>query len=60
MSTDAELLGLQKQTGTLEAGKLGDVIAVPGNPIADIKQTEQVTFVMRAGVIYKRPPITAP
>jgi len=53
MSVDAELLGIDKQTGTLEAGKLGDVIAVPGNPLVDIKQTEKVVFVMRAGRVYK-------
>lgn len=55
MSVDAELLGIAKQTGTLEPAKLGDVVAVRGNPVADIKATEQVVFVMRAGVVYKRP-----
>ncbi|HEY8041580.1 MAG TPA: amidohydrolase family protein, partial [Polyangiaceae bacterium] len=54
-SVDAALLGIDRQTGTLEAGKLGDVVAVPGNPLVDIKQTESVVFVMRAGRIYKRP-----
>jgi imidazolonepropionase-like amidohydrolase len=56
MSVDAQLLGIDKQTGTLEAGKLADVVAVPGNPLVDIKQTENVVFVMRAGKVYKRPP----
>jgi imidazolonepropionase-like amidohydrolase len=55
MSIDATLLGVDKQTGTLDVGKLGDIVAVPGNPLADIKQTEHVVFVMRAGKIYKRP-----
>jgi imidazolonepropionase-like amidohydrolase len=55
MSVDAALLGIDKQAGTLEAGKLGDIVAVPGNPLVDIKQTENVVFVMRAGRIYKRP-----
>jgi imidazolonepropionase-like amidohydrolase len=54
-SVDAELLGIAKQTGTLEAGKLADIVAVPGNPLADIHQTEHVEFVMRAGRVYKRP-----
>ena len=53
-SVDAELLGLSAQTGTLEKGKLADIVAVPGNPVADIRQTEHVVFVMRAGTIYKR------
>jgi imidazolonepropionase-like amidohydrolase len=54
-SVDAQLLGIAAQTGTLEAGKLADVVAVPGNPLVDIKQTEHVVFVMRAGRVYKRP-----
>jgi imidazolonepropionase-like amidohydrolase len=54
-SVDAKLLGIDAQTGTLEAGKIGDVIAVPGNPLVDIHQTEHVVFVMRAGQIEKRP-----
>ena len=55
MSVDAELLGVDRQTGTLEAGKLADIVAVPGNPLLDIRQTENVVFVMRAGRIYKKP-----
>ncbi len=54
-SIDAELLGIAAQTGTLEPGKLADVVAVPGNPLVDIKQTEHVSLVMRAGTISKRP-----
>jgi imidazolonepropionase-like amidohydrolase len=52
-SSDAELLGLDKQVGSLEAGKLADVVAVPGDPIADIRQTEHVFFVMKEGVVYR-------
>ena len=52
-SVDAELLGLQKRLGTLEQGKLADIIAMPGDPTQDIQQTEHVMFVMKEGVIYR-------
>jgi imidazolonepropionase-like amidohydrolase len=53
MSVDAELLGVADRLGTLEAGKLADVVAVPGDPLADIRQTEKVFFVMKDGVVYR-------
>jgi imidazolonepropionase-like amidohydrolase len=52
-SVDADLLGLADKIGTLESGKLADVVAVPGNPVENIRQTEHVFFVMKEGVIYK-------
>jgi imidazolonepropionase-like amidohydrolase len=52
-SVDADLLGLSDKIGTLEAGKLADVVAVPGDPVENIRQTEHVFFVMKEGVIYK-------
>lgn len=52
-SADAELLGLADKIGTLETGKLADVVAVPGDPVENIRQTEHVFFVMKEGVIYK-------
>jgi imidazolonepropionase-like amidohydrolase len=55
-SSDADLLGLANKIGTLEANKLADVVAVPGNPIENIRQTEHVFFVMKEGVIYKNAP----
>ena len=51
----AKLLGWERRVGTIEAGKLADIVAVPGNPLQDIHQTERVTFVMKGGVIYKGP-----
>jgi imidazolonepropionase-like amidohydrolase len=52
-SNDADLLGLSGKIGTLESGKLADVVAVPGDPLQNIRQTEHVFFVMKEGVIYK-------
>src|SRR5207237_6264112 len=40
-ANDAELLGIDQKVGTLEKGKLADVIAVPGDPTADITATER-------------------
>ena len=52
-SADAELLGIADKVGTLEAGKLADVVAVPGDPVQNIRQTERAFFVMKEGVIFK-------
>ena len=52
-SADADLLGLADKIGTLESGKLADVVAVPGNPVENIRQTEHVFFVMKEGKIFK-------
>jgi len=52
-TVDAELLGLQDKIGALEAGKLADVIAMPGDPVENILQAEKVFFVMKEGVIYR-------
>jgi imidazolonepropionase-like amidohydrolase len=49
----ADLLGLSSKIGTLEAGKLADIVAVPGNPIENIKVTQSVMFVMKEGVVYR-------
>ena len=52
-SVDADLLGVADKLGTLEKGKLADVIAMPGDPTADITATERVFFVMKEGKIVK-------
>ena len=49
----AELLRMEKQIGSIESGKLADIIAVEGNPVDDIKALTRVTFVMKAGHVYK-------
>ncbi len=52
----AELLGISGQVGTLEPGKLADVIAVRGDPLADVATLQDVRFVMKEGVVYKHAP----
>ena len=52
-SVAADLLGLSSKIGTLEPGKLADVVAVPGNPMQDIRVTQSVFFVMKDGTIYR-------
>ena len=51
----AELLGLQDEVGTLEPGKRADIVAVPADPLKDITALEKVDFVMKDGVVYKKP-----
>jgi imidazolonepropionase-like amidohydrolase len=49
----AELLGLQDKIGALKPGMFADVVAVPGNPLENIKLTQSVIFVMKDGVILR-------
>jgi imidazolonepropionase-like amidohydrolase len=49
----AELLGWQDRVGAVEAGKFADLIAVAGDPIADISELERVRFVMKDGQVFK-------
>jgi imidazolonepropionase-like amidohydrolase len=51
----ATLLGQESRLGTVEAGKLSDIVAVPGDPVKDISLMTRVSFVMKNGVVYKRP-----
>jgi imidazolonepropionase-like amidohydrolase len=51
---DAELLGQSQQIGSITPGKWADIIAVRGDPIADVRQLEDVRFVMKEGRIYKQ------
>ena len=50
----ASLLGISDILGTLEEGKLADIVAVQGNPLDDISLMESVSFVMKDGVVYKQ------
>jgi imidazolonepropionase-like amidohydrolase len=53
-SVAAALLGLERAVGALQPGMDADIVAVPGDPLADIRATEKVTFVMRGGKILRR------
>ncbi|HKB71850.1 MAG TPA: amidohydrolase family protein [Thermoanaerobaculia bacterium] len=52
-SSAADLLGVAGDSGTLESGKRADIVAVPGDPTADIAATGKVLFVMQQGRIVK-------
>jgi len=51
----AELLRWDDKLGTVQAGKLADLVAVPGNPLEDMKTLEKVDFVMIGGRVVKTP-----
>ena len=51
----AKLLGWANQIGQLKPGYYADIVAVPGSPLDDITAVERVTFVMKNGVVEKRP-----
>ncbi len=52
-SVAAELLGQSNRIGTLKAGMLADIVAVPGNPLEDITTLQRVSFVMKDGVVIR-------
>src|SRR5437667_2775633 len=57
-SNDADLLGIGQAVGTLEKGKRADIVAMPGDPTADITATEHISFVMKDGKIIRNGPAT--
>ncbi len=50
---NAEIIGWSDRVGTLEVGKLADIVAVPGDPLRDIRVMERVGFVMKGGIVYR-------
>lgn len=54
MTAPAEMLGISDQSGSIEQGKLADIIAVDGNPLENIQVMEKVVFVMKDGAIFKQ------
>ena len=51
----ARLIDMEDTLGTVEAGKMADLVAVPGDPTADIREMTKVHFVMQSGVVRKQP-----
>src|SRR5205085_12242498 len=49
-----DLLGQSANVGSVQAGRFADLVAVKGDPTADIKLLQNVSFVMKGGVVYKR------
>ncbi len=49
----AKLLGIDERLGSVENGKVADLVAVEGNPLADMSLMDEVRFVMKASVVYK-------
>ena len=55
-SVAAELLGQQANLGSVQAGRLADLVAVSGDPLQDIREMERVRWVMKGGVVYRDDP----
>jgi imidazolonepropionase-like amidohydrolase len=53
-SSAADLLGHSSEIGSIKPGKFADIIAVSGDPLADVSTLENVKFVMKDGKIYKQ------
>src|SRR5438270_13574148 len=51
----SELLKMQDQIATVEAGKFADIVAVEGDPLADVSILQKIDFVMKGGKVYRRP-----
>jgi imidazolonepropionase-like amidohydrolase len=56
----AKLLRIDDELGSIEPGKLADIVAVEGDPLDDIARLRHVAFVMKEGVIYKADGVDAP
>jgi imidazolonepropionase-like amidohydrolase len=52
-SLNAEIMGWSDRVGSVEAGKLADLVAVPGDPLQDITQLQKIGFVMKGGQVVR-------
>jgi imidazolonepropionase-like amidohydrolase len=52
-TVSAELIDMDDRLGRIEEGFLADIVAVPGDPLADITVTQQVRFVMKGGHVFR-------
>jgi imidazolonepropionase-like amidohydrolase len=59
-TTAAELMEWQERIGSIETGKFADLIAVDGDPLADINALQRVVFIMKGGTVITAPPAAAP
>jgi imidazolonepropionase-like amidohydrolase len=50
----ADVLGMSAEIGAVTAGRMADIVAVQGNPLTDIGLLQNIGFVMKNGVVYKR------
>jgi imidazolonepropionase-like amidohydrolase len=53
-SNAAELLGMSGQLGVIAPGAFADIVAVPGDPLKDVKELSRVSFVMKDGQVYRK------
>ena len=52
--TNAQLLGMENELGQLKEGFIADIVAVGDNPLENVNTLEEVSFVMKEGVVYKQ------
>lgn len=50
----ARALGIDRETGSIETGKLADIVIIDADPLADINNTRKIAHVIKAGVVYTK------